>query len=197
MVQDYAKSAKRHREKMKKKPQRSISMGKMLFVLLVVVAFGSFLAYLTQLQSNPVPSQAEIREEPVTPVTTTSNSDWTAPEDTNEEEDFAFYSLLPESEVIAPEVEEYNFKEKNAASDDTSYLLQAGSFRNQTDADRLRAKLLLEGLNVTVTPARNSNGSIWYRVMVGPFTDRSSLNRAQDTLVRANTEFLTLEYKND
>jgi len=172
-------------------------MGKMLFVLLVVVAFGSFLAYLTQLQSNPVPSQAEIREEPVTPVTTTSNSDWTAPEDTNEEEDFAFYSLLPESEVIAPEVEEYNFKEKNAASDDTSYLLQAGSFRNQTDADRLRAKLLLEGLNVTVTPARNSNGSIWYRVMVGPFTDRSSLNRAQDTLVRANTEFLTLEYKND
>ena len=195
MVQDYAKSAKRHREKLKKKPKKTVSPVKVTLIVVVVIAFGAFLFYLTQLQTDPALLETEI---PGTqsPAEVEVEQPALEPEQTSDDESYDFYRLLPESEVVPPDVEAYSFKEKNAEGA-TRYLIQAGSFRNAEDADRLRAKLILEGLDVTVTPVRSQQGQLWHRVIVGPFTDRSALNKAEDTLANANTEFLTLEIKDD
>ncbi|HCL4002484.1 TPA: SPOR domain-containing protein, partial [Pseudomonas aeruginosa] len=63
----------------------------------------------------------------------------------------------------------------------TQFFLQAGSFRKHSDADRVRAQIILLGQSVNVE-AGNVRDETWYRVMVGPFNSRDQLSQAQKTL---------------
>lgn len=62
------------------------------------------------------------------------------------------------------------------AEDKWSYLLQAGAFRSQTDAESLRAKLALIGVEAKVSERQSENG-VLYRVRVGPFSQLDAMNR--------------------
>lgn len=117
-----------------------------------------------------------------------------APTNQSTENDYDFYTLLPESEVIAPKVEEYSSSVKQSVPQ-AHYLLQAGSFRNRGDADRLRAKLIIRGLDVRMQAVKSSDGVIWHRILLGPFESRSKLNQAQDILADANTESMLIKIK--
>lgn len=57
------------------------------------------------------------------------------------------------------------------------HLLQAASFRDKDEANALRATLLLEGMNVSVSEAARADGA-WHRVMVGPFATERDLESA-------------------
>jgi cell division protein FtsN len=57
------------------------------------------------------------------------------------------------------------------------YVIQVGSFRSLTEANRMRDKLRQKGYAATITPVRQQATS-WYRVTLGPF---SSLGQAQQT----------------
>ncbi|MDO6563029.1 SPOR domain-containing protein [Amphritea sp. 1_MG-2023] len=103
-------------------------------------------------------------------------------------ERFDFYEILPESEVDTANVEPYKSTPKSAKPKHT-YVLQAGSFQSHQDAEQLRARLILEGLpNVKTRRVTNSNGSIWYQVLTGPYTNRSMLSKAEDRLVSMNIQ---------
>lgn len=67
------------------------------------------------------------------------------------------------------------------AASGESFLVQVSSFRTSADADNQRANLLLIGLSAW-TSSSVVNGATWYRVYVGPFSDRNSAARAQSTL---------------
>lgn len=108
------------------------------------------------------------------------------PESAQPSSEYRFYRLLPETEVDPPDVSAYHSQPRESV-DYSHFRLQAGSFRNAADADALRARLLLRGLpNVTTSRVVSAQGSVWYRVRLGPFSDRSALNKAQDALVRMN-----------
>ncbi|MCW4628923.1 MULTISPECIES: SPOR domain-containing protein [Marinomonas] len=63
-------------------------------------------------------------------------------------------------------------------------MLQAASFRNLEDADRLRAQLILSGLvEASVRKTMDKDDQAWYRVILGPYDSRSKMNRAEDKLV--------------
>ena len=104
---------------------------------------------------------------------------------------YEFYQLLENQTVEVPKVDVYKSTPKDAEVDYT-YRLQAGSFRSADDAERLCASLLLEGLNA-YRQESTVNGSTWHRVFVGPFTDRSKMNKAQDLLVSRNISPLALK----
>ncbi|OMH39543.1 SPOR domain-containing protein [Motiliproteus sp. MSK22-1] len=127
-------------------------------------------------------------------VATSSNSDKSSDKSgAGKEEGFKFYKLLPESKVVPPKVEAYKSTPKSAKNH-SRYLLQAGSFRSATDADSLRAKLILLGLpNVSSSKVSSANGTVWYRVRVGPFESRSKLNKAQDQMVRMRLQPLQIK----
>jgi len=109
------------------------------------------------------------------------------------EMDYDFYDLFPSAEV--PIVEEYTTSgEKVVVEEDFDYWLQAGSFRNKEDADRLRGSLILQGLEVFVRPVEQASGG-WHRVMVGPFDTKLELNRTRNTLAEANIESIQLRVK--
>lgn len=65
-----------------------------------------------------------------------------------------------------------------------SYLLQAASFRDRDEANAMRARLLLEGLNASINEAPQASGD-WHRVMVGPFASERELQGTL-TQLRAN-----------
>jgi len=84
---------------------------------------------------------------------------------------YDFFTVLPEMEVVVPENE---LKEQGrpaatpaAQSDGSSYLLQVGSFRENSDAEELKARLALLGVTARIQSV-TVNGETWHRVRVGP-----------------------------
>ena len=63
-----------------------------------------------------------------------------------------------------------------------TYYLQVGSFRNNADADNLKARLALLGVIASVQSADLSEKGVWYRVRVGPFTQKSRVDQIHHTL---------------
>ncbi len=63
-----------------------------------------------------------------------------------------------------------------------TYYLQVGSFRNNADADNLKARLALLGVIASVQSANLSEKGIWYRVRVGPFTQKDRVDQVHNTL---------------
>ena len=59
------------------------------------------------------------------------------------------------------------------------YILQVASFRSMKDADGLKAKLILNGLNPVVQSVVISGEEKRYRVRLGPYTDRGTLEAAR------------------
>jgi cell division protein FtsN len=59
-----------------------------------------------------------------------------------------------------------------------TYYLQAGAFREITDADATKAKLALMGVAATIAERKSELGTL-YRVRVGPFSDIEAMNRAR------------------
>ena len=100
------------------------------------------------------------------------------------EDVYEFYKLLEQQKVEVPKVKEYVSTPKDTELS-YEYLLQAGSFLAEADAERMRANLLLQGLN-TYQKSINIKGKQWYRVFVGPFDNRSRMNKAHDILVSNN-----------
>lgn len=108
---------------------------------------------------------------------------------------FEFYDMLKKSEVEAPQVDAYKSTPRDAKSEH-SYLLQAGSFKSKADAERMRAQLILLGLpNVHTNTSTSDNGTLWYRVRLGPFENRSRLSKAYDKLVQQNIQPLRIKQK--
>ena len=70
---------------------------------------------------------------------------------------------------------------KPDADEKWTYFLQAGAFRDQTDAEGARAKLALLGFEARVTERPGENG-ILYRVRVGPFGQLETMNRMRSKL---------------
>lgn len=66
-------------------------------------------------------------------------------------------------------------------ADAGGYLLQAGAFRGRDEADAMRARLALLGLEGRVQSA-DVNGQPLYRVRVGPFSNLDDMNAARARL---------------
>lgn len=104
---------------------------------------------------------------------------------------YDFYKLLEKQSVDVKDNKNYKSTPKSAELD-YEYHLQVASFRSEADADRLRAELILEGMNA-YQQTRKVKGKAWYRVMIGPFKNRSKLNHAQDVLASKNISALVLK----
>jgi cell division protein FtsN len=122
----------------------------------------------------------------------------------NDKPRFEFYTILSELEVFVPEpeIKETNKTESiegrgNAISDNSSdkkYLLQAGSFRSNADAERLKATLGLLGVQSSIESVSINNDS-WHRVRIGPFSNPNHLRETLSTLKQNNIHAMTMELK--
>ena len=98
---------------------------------------------------------------------------------------FTFYTLLPEKEVVVPEGEVRTLRREEhlGRAPRGGYFIQAGSFRRMADADRLKARLALLGVESRIERAE-VKGAVWYRVRLGPFASMTEVERVRSRLRR-------------
>ena len=102
---------------------------------------------------------------------------------------FDFYKILPGNEEPATDQQLKDAQKKSTASaPKETFFLQAGAFQNAPDADNLKARLALLGVEATIQTATVPEKGVWHRVRVGPYTSVEELNRTRDTLKQNGIE---------
>ncbi len=106
---------------------------------------------------------------------------------------YDFYSRLPKFEVVIPEKEKDVRPDIRAVPETRrgTYVLQAGSYKNFADADRVRAQLALQGVESKVQKVSVDNDT-WHRIRVGPISNLDELNRLRTLLRKADVDVLVI-----
>ena len=113
---------------------------------------------------------------------------------------FDFYTLLPELEIVIPHEETLPPKQKPSSVNEQQseykggYLLQAGSFQQFNEADSLKARLALIGVEAKIQSVE-VNKTKWHRVQIGPSTDRSALENLRTRLKNNQIDTILLQAK--
>ncbi|HLR16251.1 MAG TPA: SPOR domain-containing protein [Alcanivoracaceae bacterium] len=194
-------------------PQPANNQWFFLFLGLAIGLSIGGVAYLSKTQTEPVTvaaAEPAAQEKKSTPAKTAET-----------EPHFDFYAVLPEMEVVVPKEEMPRSRrqtttrpqqektivkaeqprkteptpsksEPAATTDGARYLLQAGSFRNNADADRRRAELVLKGFQANIQPVELETGATWHRVMIGPYNNVQNMADAQEQLSNAGIDTLAI-----
>jgi cell division protein FtsN len=88
---------------------------------------------------------------------------------------FDFYDILPGRQEPAAR------RDDKRAAREVLYL-QAGAFQRSSDADNLKARLALAGLEAQIQTATLPDNSVWHRVRLGPYANAAELDRARAVL---------------
>lgn len=187
MTRDYAK--KKRTAPARKKVNNPIPWWVWMLTGSALSAFVMFLLYLgalqnSQPQTKPIEQIPEVTQTPPPKKVEKVTENIPKPR-------FDFYKLLKESEVIVPATESADVNESTIQVQ-SEYILQVGSFRKATDADKLRAQLILLNLEAR-TEAVTVRRENWHRVIVGPFNNQSKLAKARSTLVSNRYSALVLK----
>ncbi len=96
---------------------------------------------------------------------------------------FDFYTILPGNEEPVTEQDLRRAAQQPAAkAAKGAYFLQAGAFQTEAEADNLKAKLALLGVEASIQTATLPDKGIWHRVRVGPYSQIDELNRVRSLL---------------
>ena len=187
-----------------------------LFAILAVGAFLGLIYYLDSYEK----SKGQISE--VSGKSSTagkaSKSEDSAASSDNIKPSFDFYKLLPKLKVEVPKADTSSQQpsqqqqanaEQPAPAQLThepivapsnsapiySYILQAGSFKEFHEADRLKASLALAGIQANIEKVVLNGANVWHRVRVGPIHSERQMNKIRDQLRQQNIEPITLKVK--
>lgn len=190
--------------------------------LLIGAVLGGLLFFLVQALGGSGPSSSPDPEAEPSSAAEPERSSAASRQEAEEERDYDFYELLMNNEVTVPEAQRQSRREERQPAeggdstgseespeepqerkaedrpefgDGQAYLLQAGSFRRQEAADQMRANLALAGLRAEIRTVELDNGERWYRVRVGPFTERERLEQARARMESRDIQPMLLRRK--
>ena len=106
---------------------------------------------------------------------------------------FDFYTILPEMEVVVPEAQKS--ARPSGVDKNSVYLLQIGSFRSFAEADSLKARLALLGVESKIETVSSGDKEVWHRVRVGPYSDPRELNKIRTRLLNNNINAILMQVK--
>ena len=192
MARDYKYRATQN----KKKPQKtSVAWWKWILTVVLISLFVYFLVFL----SNSTPEAKSGKKTKSITVSKQTKKAKQPPKHQNkkpEEPRFDFYTILPETEIIVPdyEINTRSREEQLGKAKTSKYIIQAGSFRNFSEADKLRARLALMGIESRVEKAKVGNAT-WNRVKIGPYTRSSSVSVIKKRLRNSGIDVVVTEIK--
>jgi cell division protein FtsN len=135
---------------------------------------GAFLSRSKTSETTPTEnkkSQPSARTPEATPSTDSKG---------DEKPRFDFYNILPGDE---PTKSKPDRTPKDPATEQKEiFYLQAGAFQNASDADNMKARLAMLGMEATVQTTTSGDRGTFHRVRIGPFTRVDEVNRVRDTL---------------
>ncbi|MBD1387897.1 SPOR domain-containing protein [Neiella sp. HB171785] len=192
MPRDYAK----RKPAPKKKPARSNSRNtpranqargngaqvqlpwvRLVIIVALIAAFGYGLSQIKgsaeRVEQQPAQEQHSTTSKPAEAI----------PEKPEERWSFIEELETKEVEVDVPEAPEQT----------RPYLMQCGSFRLQSQAEELKAKIAFQGLSSEVRRAEGSNG-VWYKVILGPYKTKRLAEKDRHALQRASVRGCKIWY---
>lgn len=95
---------------------------------------------------------------------------------------FDFYKILPGSEETAPDPRAQDARKAPEPEAKEAFFLQAGAFSNAPEADNMKARLALLGVEATIQTTPAADKGLLHRVRTGPYTSIDELNRTRETL---------------
>ncbi len=105
---------------------------------------------------------------------------------------YDFYEGLPKFEVVVPEKEHGAHVDPAARVERPgTYFLQAGSYRNEADAERVQARLARQNISANVQRVA-LDADVWFRIRIGPIKDLAQLNRVRQQLQAAEIDSLVI-----
>ncbi len=153
--------------------------------MVIGVALAAAVAWFLRKSPSPFVN----REQPAlaTPDSTKPTTPAQQPAATSEgNQRFQFYKILTDKQK-PPSVAPFGPAEqaKPVKPQTTPFqpqILQAGSFPNANDAENLKAKLALLGVEASIQSASIKDKGVWYRVRVGPYKNAEEMNKARGFL---------------
>jgi len=101
---------------------------------------------------------------------------------------FDFYKILPGTEELATDQQMKEAQKASTAAAKEAFFLQAGAFQNPPDADNLKARLALLGIEASIQTTTLPEKGVWHRVRIGPYTSIEELNRTREALKQNGVE---------
>jgi cell division protein FtsN len=124
-----------------------------------------------QVESKPLPPVAKVEA---------ASAPSAAPTEGEAKQHFEFYKVLTDGAAAknhpAPK------ETKPVVTPAEIYYVQAGSFPNQDDAEKLKAKLALLGMEASLQAAAIPNKGTYHRVRLGPFKGEDEMNKTLASL---------------
>jgi len=178
-----------------------------LFAVLAVGAFVGLIYYLDTYQKTKNQTSIEA------PASAKSSTDMAAPQQKSDDNKphFDFYKLLPKLSVDIPKVDITKRTQPQLPAQQPviqplntqpvnapplySYVLQAGSFKEYNEADRLKANLALSGIQANIEKVVLNGSQVWHRVRVGPIRSEREMNKIRGQLRDQNIEPIMLKIK--
>ena len=163
--------------------------------MLFGLSLGLSVAFAIYVKDNPAddPSKPTAQPQPASMQASLDDND-EVPDDTvsepeQKERRFTFYELLPNFELTVPD------KRPDVEADVAPaavvepgvYVLQAGSFSTNEDADRRRVELALQGIESHIQRVK-INDKNYHRVYIGPTEDLDELNMLRSRLRSAKID---------
>jgi cell division protein FtsN len=118
-------------------------------------------------------------------------------ERTRDNNDYDFFRILPEQEIVVPQSEvqrqaDQQSPQDGVGEDATRYLLQVASLRSAADADGLKARLSLLGMQPEIVKV-NVDGDTWHRVRIGPVNNAREANAMRNQLTANGFDAMILK----
>lgn len=132
-------------------------------------------------ESAPQPASAPVGRKP-------ASSAATAPLDADGQR-FDFYKILPGQQDAVPVPDKGT---ADAASGSNSagqrFFLQAGAFQSESDADNMKARLALMGVEAKIQSLNVADKGLMHRVRIGPFERQDELDSVRGKLRQEGIE---------
>lgn len=107
-----------------------------------------------------------------------------------------FYTILPEYETVLPEPKPAKKIAEPAETDVRYvYVLQAASYARLEDADRLKARLTLNGFDAHIEKIAIEGKGEYFRVRLGPYETIEALDAANNKLAEQGIKAMRIKVK--
>jgi cell division protein FtsN len=205
MARDYKYRAQDPRESSRggRRPKQkdSMSMWRWMLITALIIGFVVFLFYISSKGAQQIAPHPAV----MPPITEKPANDSIAgPQEKAKQKveavaepqgpQFDFYQYLPKKEIIVPdhEINTRAREERVGKAKATHYILQAGSYKEAAEADRLRAKLALMGIESRIE--KTKVGSVtWHRVTLGPYSRMASISVIRTRLRQNGIDVIVTE----
>jgi cell division protein FtsN len=145
----------------------------------LVVALGVFLHYRDLSPAEPSPGAAKA------PASAQATEE-APPAPVDPAKDYTFYNMLPTQEVQVP-TEDDKAGARTSGLPAGDVVLQAGSFKQSTEAEKLQARLAQYGVDAKIQRFALEDET-WYRVRIGPIATVQELEAIRAKLAEAEVE---------